>query len=80
VLQPSPLSPSFTHYLPCSGGETALKDAIDLNQADVAAYLRNCTRPAVASLREVNFNTSIFHNHICTLMQLEAAQAKQVIE
>jgi hypothetical protein len=21
VLQPSPLSPSFTHYLPCSGGK-----------------------------------------------------------
>jgi len=40
VLQPSPLSPSFTKYLPCSGGNTALKLAIKYNKADVAAYLR----------------------------------------
>ncbi len=41
MLQPSPLSPSFTHYLPCSRGRTALKYAIDKNEADVAAYLDN---------------------------------------
>jgi hypothetical protein len=45
VLQPSPLSPSFTHYLPCSWGNTALKYAIDFNKADVAAYLRSIGAP-----------------------------------
>jgi hypothetical protein len=45
VLQPSPLSPSFTHYLPCSDGETALKFAIDNNKADVIAYLRSIGAP-----------------------------------
>jgi hypothetical protein len=41
VLQPSPLSPSFAYYLPCSYGLTALKYAIDRNKADVVAYLRS---------------------------------------
>ena len=41
MLQPSPLSPSFTHYLPCSGGRTALYLANYCNKADVAAYLRS---------------------------------------
>jgi hypothetical protein len=48
VLQPSPLSPSFTHYLPCSDGNTALKWAIDSqnsNKADVIAYLRSIGAP-----------------------------------
>jgi hypothetical protein len=37
--------PSFTHYLPCSDGETALQAAIDFNKADVAAYLRSIGAP-----------------------------------
>jgi hypothetical protein len=45
VLQPSPLSPFFTHYLPCSCGHTALKYAIDSDKADVAAYLRSIGAP-----------------------------------
>jgi ankyrin repeat protein len=45
VLQPSPLSPSFTHYLPCSFGYTALKLAIHNNNDDVAAYLRSIGAP-----------------------------------
>jgi ankyrin repeat protein len=45
VLQPSPLSPSFTHYLPSSNGNTALKFAIDNNKAEVAAYLRSIGAP-----------------------------------
>ena len=45
MLQPSPLSPSFTHYLPCSGGDTALKCAIDWSKADVATYLRSIGAP-----------------------------------
>jgi hypothetical protein len=45
VLQPSPLSPSFTHYLPCSYGNTALNYAIRLNQADIIAYLRSIGAP-----------------------------------
>ena len=45
VLQPSPLSPSFTHYLPCSIGSTALKYAITFNKADVIAYLRSIGAP-----------------------------------
>jgi hypothetical protein len=46
VPQPSPLSLSFTHYLPCSRmGETALKIAIEYNNADVAAYLRSIGAP-----------------------------------
>jgi hypothetical protein len=36
---PSPLSPSFTQYLPCSHGRTALQWAIHCNQAELAAYL-----------------------------------------
>jgi hypothetical protein len=41
VLQPSPLSPSFTYYLPCSDGKTALKHVIDsINKADVPEYMR----------------------------------------
>jgi hypothetical protein len=40
VLQPSPLSPSFTHYLPCSRGNTALQVAVDYNKHNVAEYLR----------------------------------------
>ena len=35
----------FTHYLPCSYGNTALKWAIDQNQADVIAYLRSIGAP-----------------------------------
>ncbi len=46
MLQPSPLSPSFTHHLPCSNGQTALKCAIDNNKADVAAYLRSVSQYA----------------------------------
>jgi hypothetical protein len=42
---PPPLSPSFTHYLPCSDGETALKYAIDFDNADVAAYLHSIGAP-----------------------------------
>jgi hypothetical protein len=45
VLQPSPLSPSFTHYLPCSDGWTALKLAIGFKKADVIAYLRSIGAP-----------------------------------
>jgi hypothetical protein len=45
VLQPFPLSPHFTHYLPCSWGETALKLAIYFNQAEVVAYLRSIGAP-----------------------------------
>jgi hypothetical protein len=45
VLQPSPPSQSFTHYLPCSFGNTALKFAIDKNKADVIAYLRSIGAP-----------------------------------
>jgi hypothetical protein len=45
VLQPSPLSPSFTHYLPCSLGYIALKYAIDSFKADVVAYLRSIGAP-----------------------------------
>ncbi len=48
MLQPSPLSPSFTHYLPCSRGYNALTLAKICgitfklkNNADVVAYLRN---------------------------------------
>jgi hypothetical protein len=42
VLQPSPLSPSFTHYLPCSiVHKTALGYAIMGGQAAVVAYLRS---------------------------------------
>ncbi len=36
MIQPSPLSPSFTHYLPCSFGKTALKLAIDSSNDDSA--------------------------------------------
>ena len=42
MLQPSPLSPSFTHYLPCSGGDTALSALewlIYNDTADVVAAL-----------------------------------------
>ncbi len=42
---PFPLSPSFTHYLPCSDGYTALKIAIDRKQASVVAYLRSIGAP-----------------------------------
>ena len=42
---PLPLSPSFTQYLPCSDGETALKCAIYRNEADVIAYLRSIGVP-----------------------------------
>ena len=60
MLQPSPLSPSFTHYLHCSDGKTALKYAIEgnkselsnssnswteLTKADVVAYLRSIGAP-----------------------------------
>jgi hypothetical protein len=41
VLQPSALPSSAPHSLRFSGGETALKLAIDYNQSDVAAYLRS---------------------------------------
>jgi hypothetical protein len=43
--QPSTLSPSFTHYLPCSKDKTALKLAIECNEADVVAYLRSIGAP-----------------------------------
>ena len=45
--QPSPLSPYFTHYLPCSIGRTALQCAIDYNQPDVFAYLLSVSISAV---------------------------------
>ena len=45
MLQPSPLSPSFTHYLPCSDGNTALNEAIDWDKADVVEYLRSIGAP-----------------------------------
>ena len=54
MLQPSPLSPSFTHYLPCSWGGTALKEALLLHrhigEADemkekVIAYLLSIGAP-----------------------------------
>ncbi len=45
VLQPSPLSPSFTHYLPCSTGNTALKCAMEQDKADVIAYLLSIEAP-----------------------------------
>jgi hypothetical protein len=35
----------FTHYLPCSDGSTALKNAIDWKKADVVAYLRSISAP-----------------------------------
>jgi ankyrin repeat protein len=44
-FSPPPLSPSFTHYLPCSFGSTALNFAIDQNKADVAAYLSSIGAP-----------------------------------
>ncbi len=52
MLQPSPLSPSFTHYLPCSDGDTALSalEWLTYNDtADVAAYLRS-----IGALEEVS--------------------------
>jgi hypothetical protein len=45
VPQPLARSQSSTHSLPCSDGETALKNAIDQNKADVAAYLRSIGAP-----------------------------------
>ena len=46
MFQPSPLTPSFTHYLPCSGtGRCALSYAILRNKADVVAYLRSIGAP-----------------------------------
>jgi hypothetical protein len=45
VLQPFSLSPSFTFYLSCSWGKSALKYAIDGNKAEVAAYLRSIGAP-----------------------------------
>jgi hypothetical protein len=45
VLQPSLLSLSFTHYLPCSYGDTALKFAIVGKKDDVVAYLRSIGAP-----------------------------------
>jgi hypothetical protein len=41
----TPLSPSFTHYLLCSCGNTALKLAIFYNRDDVAAHLRSIGAP-----------------------------------
>ena len=39
-------SPSFTHYPPCSwGNTTALKYAINRNKTDVFAYLRSIGAP-----------------------------------
>jgi hypothetical protein len=43
VLQPSPLSPSFAHYLLGSNRETALKGASCY--PDIAAYLRSIGTP-----------------------------------
>jgi ankyrin repeat protein len=40
-----PPSPSFTHYVPCSCGDTALYYAIKRKKADVAAYLRSIRTP-----------------------------------
>jgi hypothetical protein len=44
-FSPPPISPSFTHYLPCSFGESALKHAINERKADVVAYLRSIGAP-----------------------------------
>jgi hypothetical protein len=49
-FSPPALSPSFTHYLPCSGGDTALSWAIYYKkvnnyEADVPAYLRSIGAP-----------------------------------
>ena len=42
----SPLAmQSSTHFLRCSGGDTALQDAINRNKADVVAYLRSIGAP-----------------------------------
>jgi hypothetical protein len=48
VLQPLARSQSSTHSLRCSGGDTALKwaiDAIENKKADAAAYLRSIGAP-----------------------------------
>jgi hypothetical protein len=45
VPQPLARSQSSTHSLRCSSGKTALKYAIELNKADVAAYLRSIGAP-----------------------------------
>ncbi len=47
MLQPSPLSPLFTHDLPCSDGKTALTYSMWNNDRknDVAAYLRSIGAP-----------------------------------
>jgi hypothetical protein len=45
VPQPLARSQSSTHSLRCSDGKTALKNAIDENKADVAAYLRSIGAP-----------------------------------
>jgi hypothetical protein len=45
VPQPLARSQSSTHSLPCSGGKTALKCAIDQNEADAVAYLRSIGAP-----------------------------------
>ena len=44
-FSPPPLSPSFTHYVPCSWGKTALNWAIERNKENVAAYLRSLKLP-----------------------------------
>ncbi len=36
---------SLTYYLPCSASRTALKLAIEFDEADVAAYLRSIGAP-----------------------------------
>jgi hypothetical protein len=45
VPQPLARSQSSTHSLRCSEGKTALKLAIEENEADAAAYLRSIGAP-----------------------------------
>ena len=45
VPQPLARSQYSTHSLRCSNGKTALKYAIDNNEADVVAYLRSIGAP-----------------------------------
>ncbi len=51
-FSPSPLSPSFTHYLPCSAGRTALKWSIVCNIADIMSLLHTCAAAASAFLND----------------------------
>ena len=49
LFQPSPLSPSFTHFLPCSGDSPNGITALKLNMSNwnwpVVEYLRSVGAP-----------------------------------